>query len=137
MLYAKKLLPALLLLLLAQPTVVAQERTTANSQPFEMFWSAFKRAIIKGDKVTVASMTKFPLAGDLNAPSRTIFLRQYGRIFTKGFKRLVMVGKPYKNAEGGFSVVSARSVATGRSLYLSFEKFGATYRLAEIGAFRQ
>jgi hypothetical protein len=130
-LHAKNLiLIALFFLLLIQSVLVAQERTAPTSQPFEPFWSAFRRAVLKNDKVAVAKMTKFPLVGDVDVESRAIFLRKYSKIFNKGFRRLVAKGKPYENAVGGYSVVFEDR------LYMSFEKDGVTYKLAEIGAYR-
>lgn len=123
-------LAALFFLLLAQPMLVAQESSVSHSQPFEEFWSAFKRAVLKNDKGSVAAMTRFPLSGDFDAPSRAIFLRKYSKIFHRGFRRLVAKGKPYENAAGGYSVIFEDR------LYLSFEKHGATYKLAEMGAYQ-
>ena len=122
-------LAALFFFLVAQPAVVAQERAVSSSQAFEEFWPAFRRAVLKNDKASVASKTKFPLAGDYRADTKAIFLRKYSKIFNSGFRRLVSTSKPYQNAGGGYSVIYADR------LYMSFEKEGGIYKLVEMGAY--
>ena len=59
---------------------------------FNIFWAKFKLAVIKGDKETVASLTKFPfsLGYDPSAANeegfikkRASFLRQYNYVFNE------------------------------------------------------
>jgi hypothetical protein len=123
------ILMPLFLWVLTEPVLAAQESTVSTSQPFAEFWSAFRRGVLKNDKASVASMTRFPLAGDYQAPSKAIFLKKYSKIFNRDFRRLVARSKPYVNASGGYSVIYADR------LYMSFDKEGTTYKLTEMGAY--
>src|SRR5436309_7908271 len=57
---------------------------------FNAFWQKFKSAVIKGDRMTVASLTKLPFSlgydpsaksGERFIKTKTSFLRQYRYIF--------------------------------------------------------
>lgn len=61
---------------------------TNLSQPrdndFKVFWEKFKEAVIKGDKSTVASLSKFPLGmsyGIRSVKSRAELIRRYREVF--------------------------------------------------------
>lgn len=102
----------------------------SEDQQFELFWSAFKRAVLKNDKRKVAGMTKFPLAGDMNIRSRAQFLKQYNNIFPIGVRRMVAAAKPYEMAGHSYTLLYEISV------YLVFEKDGAIYKLTQVGAYQ-
>jgi hypothetical protein len=51
---------------------------------FQEFWKKFKAAVVRGDKATVAQMTKFPLsmpAFQKNVRDQADLLRRYDEIF--------------------------------------------------------
>src|SRR6266498_1822075 len=68
---------ALVLILLSFPNAFAES-------DFSAFWKKFKSAVIAGDKVTIAEMTKFPLSMPYEVKAvknKEDFLRRYNEIF--------------------------------------------------------
>ena len=102
----------------------------SEDQQFELFWAAFKRAVLKNDKQKVASMARFPLEGDMNVRSRSQFLKQYNNIFPIGVRRMVAEAKPYEMAGRSYILHYEMSV------YLLFEKDGTVYKLTQLGAYQ-
>ncbi len=53
---------------------------------FKVFWEKFKSAVIKADKNTIASLTKYPLGmsyGIRSIKTRTELLRRYREVFNQ------------------------------------------------------
>lgn len=77
--------------------------TSVSAQSdFDAFWTKFKTAVVAGDKVAVANMSKFPLAmpygyGDIR--TRAEFLKRYDKIMNMeaNVKRCFQATKPEKH----------------------------------------
>ena len=91
-----------ILILLLVPNSFAQT-------DFSTFWHKFKSAVIAGDKVTVAEMTKFPVsmpAFQKAIRNKADFLRRYDEIF-KGEANAVQCfasAKPQKQSAGRYEI---------------------------------
>lgn len=76
--------PLTLLVLLACFLVVPG--ATQTDADFQVFWGKFKAAVIKVDKTTVASLTKYPLGmsyGIRSVKSRVELVRRYKEVFNQ------------------------------------------------------
>jgi hypothetical protein len=91
------------LILLSFPNAFAQ------SSDFSAFWKEFKSAVIAGDKLKVAGMTKFPVAMPYlvkTIKNKEDFLRRYNEIF-KGEANAAQCftsGKPRKESTQRYEV---------------------------------
>ena len=64
----------------------ASRRLTATPKAFQVFYAKFRKAVVAGDKSTVASLTRFPFeygydAGDEGTYSRAQFLKKFNEVF--------------------------------------------------------
>lgn len=76
---------------------------------FEAFWQKFQAAVVKKDKATVASMTKFPLSmpyGHKSIRSKTDFINRFDKIMNleANVKRCFQERKPTKDDNGDYSI---------------------------------
>ena len=77
--------------------------TSVSAQSdFDAFWTKFKAAVVAGDKVAVANMTKFPLGmpyGYGNIRTRAEFLKRYEKYMNleANVKRCFQATKPVKD----------------------------------------
>jgi hypothetical protein len=76
----------------------AQKTLRLNSTPkaFQTFYAKFRKAVVKGDKKTVASLTQFPFkygfdAGDEGTFSKSQFMKRFDDIF--GSERKIFAQK--------------------------------------------
>ena len=94
---------------LAGIVILLFSSTAFAQNDFSAFWKEFKSAVIAGDKVKVADMTKFPLSmpyGVKSVKNREDFLRRYGEIF-KGEANAVQCfasAKPQKESAQRYEV---------------------------------
>lgn len=64
--------------------LIATSVNVAAQTGFDDFWKSFKAAVVKGDKTTVSSLTKFPLSmpyGMKTVKTKADFLKRYQEIF--------------------------------------------------------
>lgn len=78
----------LVLSLLCSGVLICPQSTGANQSDaeFKAFWEKFKSAVIKGDKNTVASLTKYPLGmsyGIRSIKTKAELLRRYREVFNQ------------------------------------------------------
>ena len=71
---------------------------------FNSFWTKFKTAVVKGDKNTVANLTKFPLSmpyGVKSVKTKADFLKRYDKIMNMeaNAKRCFQAMTPEKNGK--------------------------------------
>jgi hypothetical protein len=125
----------------------------SDKKAFDVFFKAFKTAVAKGDKTSVASMTNFPFydrTGEVMFPgnklefkSKAAFLKNYDKIFTAGVKQAIANEKPYTkikgedNPGGGgpeFGEFQLDNETTGddRQAPLYFKKVSGKYKLVGI-----
>ena len=104
------------------------QRLSATPKAFQVFYAKFRRAVVARDKMTVASMTRFPFnygfdAGDEGTFSRTQFLRRFNDILG-GRRPIFRRTNPNFYADGGrFELVDETDAS-----HFIFEKQGASYR---------
>lgn len=66
--------------------LVASGNAAQTDADFKVFWEKFKSAVIKADKNTVGSLTKYPLGmsyGIRSIKTRAEFLRRYREVFNQ------------------------------------------------------
>ena len=81
-----KLIEAILLLLLMVLVSSVASGRHQSADDFNVFWEKFKTAVIKGDKNTVGSLSKFPLGmsyGIRTVKSKAELTRRYREVFNK------------------------------------------------------
>ena len=114
----KRILIILLVLLFAALSVSAQlneKRLNSAPQAFRAFFSEFRRAIEKRDKMQVAAVTRFPLrygfdAGDEGTMSRAQFLKRFKEIFGNSPRDFMPEKNPkFSRGDAGEYVVSTES----------------------------
>ncbi len=112
---------------------------------FSTFWAKFKSALIKGDKETIASLTKFPfsLGYDPSAAKkegfikkRASFLRQYNYVFNEEVDALKCFENtaPEKN-NGGYVVACSfkgGSPDSERPFVYTFKRTKQGWRFVEF-----
>ena len=80
----KRTLAFLALVLLAVCFVPAFATRPQPDSSIESFWAKFKAAVIKGDKVSVSSMTQFPVEMPYGQPAvrtKAQLLKRYRQVF--------------------------------------------------------
>jgi hypothetical protein len=105
-------------------------RLSATPKAFQVFYGKFRKAAVARQKITVASLTRFPFkyafdAGDEGTYSRTQFLKNFNHIFGDGqddqfFRR---TNPTFYVGEGKFELID-ESDAT----HYIFQKKGASYQ---------
>src|SRR4030095_1378829 len=110
-------------------TTNAQEKRLDSSPPaFRTFFSKFKAAVERSDKLAVASMTSFPFqygfdAGDEGTMSRTQFIRGFSRVFGRSPSKFFNEKNPLFSKDGGNYIISTEDAA-----HLMFVKKGDGFR---------
>ena len=105
----------------------SDRKLTSTPKAFQTFFAAFKSAVIKGDKIAVASMTLFPFeygwdAGDEGTYTKRQFMSKYQDIF-QGTRKLFSQPNPTFFTEGG----SYSLTNTADTSHYMFAKSGAKY----------
>ena len=106
----------------------ASRRLTAMPKAFQVFYGKFRKAVIAGDKRTVASLTRFPFdygydAGDEGTYSRAQFLKNFKEVFGTD-RRLFARTNPAFRVNGASYDLEDNSDAS----HYIFEKKGARYQ---------
>lgn len=92
---------------------------------FTAFWTKFKAAVAKRDKVAVAAMTKLPYLLDSKNLNKQQFIAKYDLLFPKGTATCFGKQKPVKDRESYF-------VFCGEQIYI-FNQEKGQWLFAEIG----
>lgn len=140
-------------LTLMMGTFAGAQTSAADKAAFKAFFSTFKAAVAKGDKLAVAKLTNFPFydrtgevfddANKLECKDQKQFLAKYDLIFTKSVKAAIATGKPYtrtsseENEGGGGPEVGDfqldnDNAGDDRQAPLYFKKIRGKYRLVGI-----
>ena len=115
-------------------TAIAQEkRLSSTPKAFQTFYAKFRKAIIKGDKKTVASLTQFPFkygfdVGDEGTFSKTQFIKRFNDLFG-GYKDLFAQKNPVFSSEAGTYYLTSDDAT-----HFSFKKKGASYKFTAMVA---
>jgi hypothetical protein len=103
-----------------------QVRSQSRSDPdFTTFWTKFKAAVARNDKVAVADMTKLPFMLDSKNLDRAGFIKQYSSLFTLKMRRCFARAKPSRDQD-------SMEIFCGEQIFL-FAKFDGVYKFTEIG----
>ena len=125
----------------------------SDKRAFDIFFKAFRAAVAKGDKVSVASMTNFPFfdrtgevfddANKLEFKSKTAFIKNYDKVFTESVKRAIASQNPYTKTKGednpggggpefGEFQLNNDDAGDDRQAPLYFKKVNGKYKLVGI-----
>lgn len=110
--------------------VSAQKNQSLSATPraFQVFYAKFRKAVVARDKITVASLTRFPFnygfdAGDEGTFSRTQFLKRFND-FLGGEPGIFARRSPtFYSTAGRFELVDESDAS-----HYIFEKRGAVYQ---------
>lgn len=97
----------------------------AADATFDAFYAKFKTAVIKNDKQTVASLTKFPYLYDSKNLNKQQFVAKYNSLFPKGTVACFKKEKPIVDKD-------IHEVFCGEAIYI-FEKVNGKWLFTEIG----
>jgi len=105
----------------------SEKRLTSTPKSFQIFYSKFRKAVLRHDKNAVASMTSFPFsygwdAGDEGTYSRRQFLTKFNAIF-RGTHGLFSRTDPKFDVDGNSLGLTNSADAS----HYTFEKKGSTY----------
>ena len=129
----KKAIIATLLVSLLSFTAYAQTERRLNQCPakFRTFYTKFKAAVLRNDKNSVATMTKFPFhwgfdAGDEGYYTQKQFIRNFRRFFDGDPQNIIRERNPLcaRLEEGSIDVTSEDAT------HLSFKPSGSEYKFA-------
>jgi hypothetical protein len=107
------------------------QRVSATPKTFQAFYAKFRKAVIARDKVTVASLTRFPFdygfdAGDEGTYTRRQFLKNFNNIFGTDAEAIAFFRRAnptvYPNGRK-FDVLDDSDAS-----HYIFEKRGASYQ---------
>ena len=104
------------------------QRLSATPRAFQVFYAKFRKAVLARDKITVASLTRFPFeygfdAGDEGTFSRTQFLKRFND-FLGGEPGIFARRSPTFYSEAGrFELVDESDAS-----HYIFEKTGSGYQ---------
>ena len=126
----KKVLILSLMLLSLSVVAAAQEKKLSDAPAsFRTFFSTFRKALDRNDKVAVANMTRFPFqwgldAGDEGKYTRTQFIRNFRRLFTADARDVLAERNPgFGRDDDGTYYISTQDAA-----HLGFVRSGKTYK---------
>jgi hypothetical protein len=127
----KKLVLLICILALTAAVTIAQEKRLSSAPAsFRTFFASFKRAVVKGEKQKVASMTRFPFeygfdVGDEGKMTKSQFIKKFRNIFGDDAGEF-MTDKylTYSRGDRGSYTVSNSSDAS----HLIFVKVRNTYK---------
>ncbi|MBC7932860.1 MAG: hypothetical protein H7Z38_20045 [Rubrivivax sp.] len=112
-------------LLLAPAAAAARGQAAAQAkESFAQFWTRFKAALVKDDRQSVASMTKFRTGDETYMTDKEFLAKWYGELRRE--RRCFARAKPVKDQE-------SYSVFCGERIFL-FERFEGAWKFADIGA---
>ena len=109
-----------------------EQRLSATAKSFQVFYGKFRRAVVARDKITVASLTRFPFnygfdAGDEGTFSRSQFLKRFNDMFVGdggGITFFKRTNPTFYVKAGHFELVDESDAS-----HYIFEKKGAGYQL--------
>jgi hypothetical protein len=111
-------------------TADAQKNQRLNSTPkaFQAFYAKFRNAVVKGDKNTVASLTRFPFkygfdAGDEGTFSKTQFLDKFDDFFGRERKIFAQKNPMFYSKAGAYNLTDEYDAT-----HYIFKKKGASYK---------
>jgi hypothetical protein len=127
----KKFIFLICILALTAAAAVAQEKKLSSAPAsFRTFFASFKRAVVKGEKQKVASMTRFPFeygfdAGDEGKMTKSQFMKKFRQIFGDDAGEFMTDEYlTFSRGDGGSYTVSNSSDAS----HLIFVKVRNTYK---------
>jgi hypothetical protein len=95
-----------------------------NNKEFAAFFSRFRAAVVRNDKQTVASMTRFPFLFDNKERSRDEFIKIHSQLFNSKVRKCFVRAKPLPEGEN-YDVFCA-------GLIFYFGKVDGEYRFLEF-----
>ncbi len=115
----------------SENTFAQEKRLNSTPQAFQTFYAKFKRAMVKGDKNTVASLTQFPFqygfdAGDEGTLSKAQFTKRFKELFGS-YKKLFSQNNPELFSDNG-----AFDLTSDDATHFRFEKKGASYQFTAM-----
>ena len=109
--------------LLLSLVALQAEEPPARPESFATFWAAFKSAVAKNDKETVAAATKLPFMGQ---QAKAAFLKNYPSYFSPEVRKCFATAKPAKqDGRDSFTVFCGEEI-------FSFEKVNGAYKFTSI-----
>ncbi len=108
------------------------QRLSSTSKAFQTFYAKFRKAVVKGDKTTVASMTQFPFeygydAGDEGTYSKLQFIKNFRMIFGEDKKIFAQKNPVFYSEAETYNLTDSDDAS-----HYIFKKKGASYKFTAM-----